>query len=777
MAFFTSQQLFGNGAGSPGSAGWVPIDTAAPPTFSANNRGIAFGEALTSAIANRPHYALALNDDDLNDRLSEFETGGLDAAYDLGLVATAGGGRVVTKDAGAVETASALASVYGDTERDHAHFRANMLGDTVGASLGFDVPSRRVGASAQTGDDHFAGFLDRGVFAKSTGLTQVTIAAAATLNPTGLLPTTVRLTAGQFGSGGSTDLARSYDLVEISGTAGGVHDGLYIFSQLGSSNTDAVLETLGGTSPVFGTAVACTITVYRARFGSFGAYTSRGRLFNTVMVGMPGATSTLDVLAGMNQADSTGGGAARALRVMTRNGSGSTTEAAAFDFLGRQHYGHSRSLIVDEYDKNYQGGSFASRRLVQGAGDVGHYVIDYDGTIDHRYDFLSLQSFDTPPGISPGIGPLDAVTLAFTGTSNSDGAVMFDVAQDSDLGNYLYGGGAMFVELTNTPSSGASDGLYYIHQHIISGNQGFYLRKLDGSVPSHFPTAGTCTLAGIFVGSGIGRHISFANSSQLNSAFTASVSAYNVFAAGDEFNATAAVFWAPKGAGADVERAFIRCFSSQPSATEQYSERFQVDAQGTVRARGGIYAGSGSDSSPGFVINTTNVNAEFTYGTARTRQIIVSLRDGDAFAGISAPGSQEWFYESASGYAYWQALSTNAQLYFGLNAYLREGMVITNIEVIVDPASTNTISTRLKSVTPNFGTPGANPVSEVSVANESSSGASSQVIDLSTSLGAGHTVDRDTRDYFLHIQGGSTAAGDRVYGIRLTVTDPGPRNF
>lgn len=770
MAFFTSQQLFGNGAGAPGGAGWVPIDTAAPPTFSANNRGIAFGEQLTSAIANRPHYALALNDDDINTRLALFETGGLDAAYDLGAAAVAGGGREVTKDAGAVETVSALASVYGDTVRDHAHFRANTMGDVVGASLGFDVTARRVGGDAQSGDDAFAGFLDRRILAKATGLTQIAVDAAGILNPGGALATTIRLSAGQFGSGGNTDLARSYDLVEIRDTASGVHDGIYIFSQLGGLNTDAVLETLAGGAPAFGANEACTVRVYRVRMGSFGGYTSRGRLFNNVMVGMPEGTSVLDLVPGINQTDTLDAGALRALRVMGRLGSGSTFEMLGVDFLGRQEYSLTRTSLIDEYDKNFRGGPYASRRLTQNAGDVGHIVTGYEDSNDNRYDFSALMPYGTPPGIAPDIDPAAAVTLTFTANSPLDGEVLFDAAQDADLPNYLFGGGALMVELTGTPTSGASDGLYFVEKHIIAGNQGFYLRKLDGALPTHFPVAGTGTLAGIFAASIVGRRKSFDNNSNLNATYGTVVTAYNQFVAGHEEDATAAVFWAPKGAGLDVQRAFIRCFSSQPVSTDQYSERFQIDALGTVRSRSGYYSGTGSESAPGFVIGTTSSNAEFWYETPRQRTRMIPLSAGH---GAEDSASTDWtFTPSEPRYANAIAL---APLLFPLD--LPNGAEIVRIDVVVDPGAAyapgDNMKIGVRKATPDFVTPAASTWAYDGGQTEASGGVIQTVPHTPS---ATITINNSLNTYEIEVLAGN-GTGDRVHAVRVIYTDPGPRNF
>ena len=80
MAIKDAKTIFGDGAGVPGDAGWVPIDTSAPSGKAAANRGIDTAEQVTAAIQNRPAYALARNDEDLDARMTTLETGGIDDA-------------------------------------------------------------------------------------------------------------------------------------------------------------------------------------------------------------------------------------------------------------------------------------------------------------------------------------------------------------------------------------------------------------------------------------------------------------------------------------------------------------------------------------------------------------------------------------------------------------------------------------------------------------------------------------------------------------------------
>lgn len=268
MSFFSAAQLFGDNAGYGTQ---VPISLSNPAGYGAANRGIGFGEQLTSAIANRSHYALALNTDDLNTRLALFETGGLDASYDQGVVAVAGGGRTIIKDGGAVETISTLGVMYGD-DISNAHFRANAFGDTNGGG-GFEHVF-----SWETINPAY-GFLTRGNYVPPSTFSTIAYSELATLNPGGIGGDLLRFTSATAYTGTETDLALQSDLVQISGaaTAAPNGNGLYYIYSLGPTAADFHLRRLDGTTPVFVSGTAVSIRIYRfslmspMRGPSFGA--------------------------------------------------------------------------------------------------------------------------------------------------------------------------------------------------------------------------------------------------------------------------------------------------------------------------------------------------------------------------------------------------------------------------------------------------------------------------------------------------------------------------
>ncbi len=367
--YFTSQQLFGNGAGVPGGPGWVPIDLSAPPTYTVNNRGIAFGEQLTSAIANRTHYALGLNTDDLNTRLASFEVGGLDAAYDNGTIGPAGGGRIITKDAGAVETQSTLGAQYVE-DLANAHFRALSTGNAVGGGIGFEsVGFGRLGTGAPLG-----GFMDRRIltFANYSIIANI---QAATLNQGGAVPADVTLGAGQFTDGATnSDIMTSLDMVEV---IGGTAPGLYVIS-LFPTQTSATLMKLDGTAPVFAINEAVTVRICRPTFGSFNLYGQNGnhRLAGNLIAGVPGQETALDLFPGstlgrFDTISASPDGARYAFKVRWKNLLGTAITRLTVDSMGQV-----RSLVENSQLTAAQLETFTD------FGNAAFWVEQDEGTTD-----------------------------------------------------------------------------------------------------------------------------------------------------------------------------------------------------------------------------------------------------------------------------------------------------------------------------------------------------------------------------------------------------------
>lgn len=366
MAFKTSAELFGDG-GIWGTQ--VPISLSSPSgPYAATNRGIGFGEQLTSAIANRSHYALGLNDDDLNTRLALFETSGLDAAYRGGASAVPGVGADITLDGKAVNTVSALATMYA-LDESNAHWRADMTADVAKVGVGFEVRGRGLAGLAHL--EQLDSLAQDSVFA-GVGL-------AATLNPGGGLPTTVRITGQSPQVAGVTDLLLEYDFAVVTQ---GATTRLYVVSGLGGADTDVTVKNVDGTSPTFGADLAATVTLYRSHFGSFNGLSTRtGLRSNLFASGLRATTdAVLDLVGGRSTTDVTMQDTV--LRTRRRTSAGALTTALAESSLGR----NERSISVDGFKTQ----ALASSNAIQ---LVERTKVEADAlfTDEVNYDTLSWQ--------------------------------------------------------------------------------------------------------------------------------------------------------------------------------------------------------------------------------------------------------------------------------------------------------------------------------------------------------------------------------------------------
>lgn len=751
MAFKTKEEMFGDGGGF-GAA--VPYSTTNPPGTGAGNRGVQFAEQLTAAIANRSHYALALNDEDLNDRLVIFESDGLDAAYDLGTGAVPGGGRTIDKDAGAVEVVTAHTTTVGDTVGDPAAYRANHVGDTVGIGVGYDVVSDRVGASGQSGNDGAAGFLDRRILAKAAGDTVLTNSiAACTLNPGGVVPDTVRLGAGKFHTTGETDLILGMDLIEVSGSAGGF-DGYYITESLGATNADMIVRRLDGSTPSFTGNTACTVRVLRPAFATWGRYSAR-----TVATGPSIVGTYLGLIPGAMDSTDTTFASAYALKVFSRDDAGGASLRHSIDFFGRSLFRQQRTALATDLDQNLDGGSYATRRFVFGDGDVGHIVTSDDATLVQRHDFLSLLPMD-PAGLSPALTPY-SVTMAYVAASPGTGEVRFNSAQDSDLWGFTPTPGT-YIELDGS-------GLYYVAERTITGNGGFLLRCLDGSIPSHFPAAGTVTLVAAYSASVIGRLTSFDPTTLLDPGEAGiTVRAGNILTAPTLENGVALALFASIS---DTD--FLRCFVPSAGAVPGASitEKFKVSQTGEIFSASSITLG-GSVTAAG----------SYAYATPPSRVTPVSLYTAKDAPGVANGWSRATNPTTSN--TPWTSFANDAYLVFPLSEYLRDGQVLTDVKMVVNPgaprAGGNRMSLALCHTDVDFVTPAiAAPTVVASDFDDTSTNL--QTISLAAGLGGGHTVDRlgsNGRDYFVTIKAGNDAGTntDTIHGLELTFSDPGPRS-
>jgi hypothetical protein len=749
MPFFTSQELFGNGAGSPGDPGWVPVDTAAPPTFSANNRGIAFGEQLTSAIANRSHYALALNDDDLNDRLAAFETSGLDAAYRCGAVSDPSSGRFITTDGGAVEAQSGMAFIY-TSDIANAMFRADATNDVTDGGGGFDF----AGFGLSTGVASFFGYLDRRVlsFTAANGTT-FSLANAVTLNPGAAGATQLSLNAGTMHTGGVTAVALGLDLVEVSGTgpvSSGGYDGLYIVDTLvGGQNARCTLRNLDGTLPTFPANTVAAAAFYRPKFGSYSQWGSNNSSNHRglTLVAMPTETSPLDVY-------------------------GSAVSSIASTYLARFRHTltngtpndviniHSSGTIESLVDSDSVSSTLYNLGTRFGAAAM--YVRQDEGTNPYETGFAAMSAGDLISHFGvivqgdkrPASSPTGIINFNFI----NSGGYNVDLT-DVTAADWNVHPSTTLVEVL-TPT--AQQGIYLVTGRDTNTGR-ITLEGLGGQTVS-LPVAGAGTLRLLF-GTTLGLRqvdVGFSSITAGTSTRTAAV----IEAPGTDDGT--ALMLVTGGVG---ESALIRGVSIEDGGSQEVFH---------VNSGGGVYGSVFTSKSP--------QSGGFVYENAVTRRYLVSLADGLAMGGAS-PG---WGYGMIfTDGPLWLSLANSGTVVFPLNSYLREGMIITDVRVMVTPgaarAGTNRLNVSLCYTAVDFNSPYNNPIAQTVLASVyDDASLLQQRISLASALGAGHTVVRDNglgsldcRDYHLMITAGNTAgtALDAIYGIQLVVSDPGPRNF
>lgn len=616
MAFFTSQQLFGNGAGAPGGPGWVPIDLSPPPTYTANNRGIAFGEQLTSAIANRPHYALSLNDDDLNTRLAAFEVGGLDAAYDNGTIGPSGGGRIIIKDGGAVETQSALGAQYVE-DLANAHFRALSTGNTVGGGVGFEsVGFGRLGTGAP-----LAGLMDRRIltFANFSIIADI---QAATLNQGGAIPADVTLGAGQFTDAGTnTDLMTAYDMVEV---IGGTAPGLYVIS-LFPTQTSATLMKLDGTAPAFVINEAVTVRICRPTFGTFNLFGQNGnhRLVGNIVAGVPGQETALDLFPGskngrFDTAAASPDGARYALKVRWRSLLGSQITKLTVDAMGQVSStvgnGQLTSAQLDPYT-NFGNAAFIVQQ------DAGVPDIEA-GFVARSNGFLpEWMGVATAGDARPATTPTGVFAFNFINVSPFNVLLTDVTAADWQINPFT-----TFVEIL-TPALNA--GIYQVTDRDVNNGR-LGLSKADGS-GIVLPTSGAgtlrvlycCTLGGRDHGVGTSLWVGSTTYSRAGASFQSpkQVAGTALFLESGNQNATPQNYWLIRGVSSD-DGSMTEVFSVTSEgwvagvtfqSSSEYTYRSTKTYRHTFVAATDLFVNTGFSAGP--VINTADPEFSFLIGT------------------------------------------------------------------------------------------------------------------------------------------------------------------
>jgi hypothetical protein len=484
MTFKTKEEMFGDG-GSFGAA--VPYSTSAPPGTGTGNRGIQVGEQLTAAISNRPHYALALNDEDLNDRLSPFEADGLDASYRLGLIDTAGGGRIVTIDGGAIEARTAMASLATSADPANAAFRATNIGDTVDGGGGYDFVGSAVSSSGHR--IPWFGFMDRRAISFS-GDTSISISQAGVLNagntdnPGGGVSTVGVVGPAKFKTGTDTNIMNRGDLVEVLTPSN--YAGLYRvrgFSDGGGYDRLIIARLDGTTFPTFTANTACTFRIHRAQFATTKDGVEISPIYNYGL-----RFNVQDPEAGINTLET--------LMMLTEDGT-------TYDPFTRAR--------IDSFGtfRNFSGG------YIDGTGDYKQTNIDFGAPAFYASNYGSegagigyVAKNTQIDGLKPYYGVMvqegrhDNIVAGIT-TSNGYVVDIFTLS----YANYRRGAPGALVEMTDNMNTQL--GIFRIHSssddteeatiiltHLDQSNVSFtpgqvrYFRYLEGTQIGHHATAG-----------------------------------------------------------------------------------------------------------------------------------------------------------------------------------------------------------------------------------------------------------------------------------------------
>lgn len=748
MPFKTKEEMFGDGGGF-GPA--VPFSTTNPPGTSAGNRGVQFGEQLTAAIANRTHYALALNDEDLNTRLAAFEVGGLDAAYDNGAVGPSGGGRVITKDSGAVQTDSSLAAQYTE-DITNAHFRANHFGDVVRGGGGYESTG-----FARSGVAPLFGFLDRRAL-NFAGYTVVSDTIAATISGS-----TITIGAGQFRDGSAnTHLLLGYDLIEI---LSGPHAGVYVVASLTSGVAASVLQ-LDGTVPVFA-AGSPTVRVFRAMFGSFGRYGHVGThsLSTTIVTGAPGYESAVDFVPGstlgrFDTASASPDGARYAFRVRWKQLNGTVDTRLTVDSQGQLRSHVSRSQLTTA--QRVASADLGAPAMVIDQDDPGGTVESQVGYMARSYGTLArwfgVATFgDARPPTTP------TGSFAFNFINNPPYHVDMTDVVHTDWG--VQPGLTLFEILTPT----AQAGVYMVSQRDPNTGE-ITLVDLDGQAVT-LPAAGAGT-ARILYGVTAGRRNYDVGTSAL-SGFASAGSASLVAESPRQVGGTALL---------------LECNNQNATPTEFHLIRSMVSEDGSLAE---VFA----VNSLGHVYGRSIISNEFLYRTPATRSVFIP-----AWAGMSVRSQNSanvpWYSSVVSVSPTQGYLLTSredfARLAFSLNAFLPHGAVISEIHAIVAPGAARAPGNRMAlfyfkgtkaDVAANAIPTYSGPLEDAEAAGiEEDAGTTAwqqiSITGLSETLSnllSGTAVS----DITVMVLAGDDAGtnSDDIYGIRVVYTDPGPRNY
>ena len=693
----------------------------------------------------------------------------LDDAYRANDPTTPGMGRTITVDGGAVE---AQPNATAGRDLFNASFRVNTSLTNPTSLVGFDF----LGGDPGVGTDAYAGFIDRRAFLPSTGTT--TLTANMLCDVSGGVVSLDPLGPSRFWepTGYKKTLLTFYlDLIEIEGVT-------YLISGFsGATGHDITIVNLDGTVPSvsYGSGLynGATATVYRAKF-----MTSRGDTgtpatnFNSWFLGQSRSETlltepfgALNLYAGSATAISPGdgGGSTAALAFWARfNGAGAEAVLSPthFDTFGRLvstfNPGYMTGGALPDYAFR---GDFVTRSvkdsLLPTVPTFGHIVEDY--TYDnYRYDFLSLL---------PLLGGVSV------GTATANIATQGEVAVVLLYPFIPYG--ATVLEVVSVNGDATERGLYLVY--ASDGAANIYIRGMDDALPVAFAPGDSISFR-LYLYDAPGRHVQGKYLSSGASPVTQTST--HTMGVGLDTDATGLVIAGPNrvAGGADRHAYRVTMAATGGPTSPSNQEKAALDIEGYHKAQDYLY---------GLPLPTI------------TKQLNMAT-----FTGIDAFGTAQWAFDTSSA-STWLALahatilriplelprssgrlnSGGAQThrttlqYITLMGRFFAGVALANVTVHKVRCAPGSPPTRSDTLLYVRQPPLVFPcTTSTNLAASGVGGGTYYISVYEDAMGTMPVYFDDTEEYFYYIVIQSNNGGaslDEVYGVQVTYTDPGPRNF
>lgn len=695
----------------------------------------------------------------------------LDDAYRANDPSTPGLGRIITVDGGAVE-AQPDATAGGDIF--NASFRVNTRGTALGDLVGYDF----LGWDPGGGSDPYAGFIDRRAFTPTATITTLTsdfscdvAAGVVSLNPAGAAwfwePTGYNKTLLSF----------FQDLIQVAGVT-------YVITGFsGATGHDITILNLDGTVPTVaygsGLYTGAQATVYRVKF-----FTSRGDTgtpaenFNSWFSGQSQSESVLgepfgalNLYAGSATAISPGdsGGSTAALAFWARFnilGSEAMFSPTHLDTFGRLVSSLNPVYMTGGSLPDYlYRGDFVTRSIKDSLAPTvptfGHIVEDY--TYDsYRYDFLSLMA------LVPG-------SPAYAGVATANIATQGELT--AALGYSLIPYGASVVEVLSINGDTTKRGLFLVYSSDGAAN--IFIRDMDDTLPTAFAPGDNITFR-LHVYESMGRHVT-AKYLNAGASPTTQTSTHTL------------------GVGLDADAVGLVIAGPDRVASGADRHAYRV----TMAGVGGAVTPSNADTAS-LDLGGYHKSNDYLYNLPLptiTKQLNMAT-----FTGLDAFGAAQWAFDTPTA-STWFAL-THATI-------LRIPLVLPKSSGRLNSGGTRTHRTTLQYITimgrffagvslANVTvhkvrcSPGSPPTrsdtllyvnqpplvfpctTSTDLAAAGVGGETYYVSVFEDDMGLVPVYIDNTEDYFYYVSIQSNNGGgslDEVYGVQVTYTDPGPRNF